>query len=460
MSPFSLFVVDDEESIRKSVSFTLKKRYKVDAFPTAEDALRTLQSQQPDLILLDVGLPGMSGIEALKTIKATYPEIIVIMITACGDIETVIAAMRLGAYDYVVKPIQMDALKSSIKNALQAVRMRKEIQSMQERSLRENVPCFIAESEVIQDVMQMVDRVAQSPDAPVLILGESGTGKELIASTIHYKSPNFKGPFITLNCAAIPGELIESELFGYYKGAFSGAAASGKEGLVEKAAGGTLFLDEVADLSPEAQAKLLRFLESGEYYRLGGARKLHVRTRVVSATNRDVDELIEDKRFRQDLFYRLSVIRIEVPSLTRRREDIVPIANHYLVELGRKYGKHFDDISQEAQEALTRHPWKGNVRELRNVIERCVLIENGPRITLAALAMQGIGAAPLPAANQTAEPENFPPLPARGIDLAALEKHYLQEALSRAQGNDRQAARLLNMSYYAFRYRRKQLSIV
>ncbi len=459
MNRFSLFVVDDEESIRKGLSFSLQKLYRISGFPTAETALQALASERPNLILLDVGLPAMTGIEALKVIRNAYPEIIVIMVTAFEDIQTVIAAMKLGAYDYVVKPIQMDALKSTISNALQTVRMRMEIQAMQERALCENLPCFIAESDAIQDVMQLVERVAKSPDAPVLVLGESGTGKELIASSIHYKSPNFRGPFIALNCAAIPGELLESELFGYEKGAFSGAAASGKEGLVEKAAGGTLFLDEVADLSPEAQAKLLRFLESGEYYRLGSTRKRQVRTRVVSATNKDLEALIEQNRFRRDLFYRLSVIKIEVPSLTRRREDIVPIASHFLVELGRKYGKRFNEISRDAREALTRHSWKGNVRELRNVIERCVLIENGPEITLSALAAQGIGVAPPLAEKDPAETEGFPPLPEQGIDFEALEKHYIREALQRARGNDRQAARLLGMSYYAFRYRRKQMNI-
>jgi DNA-binding NtrC family response regulator len=457
MIPFSLFVVDDEESIRRSVSFSLKKVYKIRAFPTAEEALNKLPTEQPDLILLDVGLPGMTGIEALKLIKARYPEIIVVMVTAYEDIETVIAAMKLGAYDYIVKPIHMDALKTCIGNALQAIRMRKEIQAMQEKSLRENVPCFVSESNTIQDVMQLVERVARSPDAPVLILGESGTGKELIAGTIHYKSPNFKGPFVTLNCAAIPGDLLESELFGYEKGAFSGANTSGKEGLVEKAAGGTLFLDEVGDLSLEAQAKLLRFLESGEYYRLGSTRKLHIRTRVVSATNRDLDELIRDNRFREDLYYRLSVIRIEIPSLDRRPEDIVPIAKYYLTEFCRKYGKRFHDISKEAREALTGYAWKGNVRELRNVIERCVLIENGPEVTLSGLALQGIRAIPRAGGSESAREGGVPPLPEEGINLEALEEHYLKEALHKAKGNDRQAAKLLGLSYYAFRYRKKQM---
>jgi len=456
MSTFTLFVVDDEESIRRGVGFSLKKEYRVHVFASAEEAIESLGAHQPDLILLDVGLPGMSGVDALSLIKGRYPDMIVIMCTAFEDIDTVIAAMKQGAYDYIVKPLQMDTLRTRIANALQSIRMRKEIQALQEKYLRENIPGFIGESDAIQDMMHLVKQVARSPDAPVLILGESGTGKELIANTIHYKSPNFKGPFITLNCAAIPRDLIESELFGYEKGAFTGAAAGGKEGLVERARGGTLFLDEVGDLSPEAQAKLLRFLESGEYFRVGGTQKRKVQTRVVSATNRDLNELIDQGRFREDLFYRLSVIRIEVPSLSRRREDIVPIARYYLLEFSRKYGKEFRTLSGEAEEVLTAHPWKGNVRELRNVIERSVLLENGPELSVAGLRLQGVARAAEGGASEGNG--EFPALPDSGIDLEALEMHYLREALRKAKGNDRQAAKLLGMSYYAFRYRKKQLA--
>lgn len=459
MNRFTVFVVDDEEYIRRSVSFALKHEYKVQVFASAESAIEAMESSAPDLILLDVGLPGMGGIEALASIKGKNPDLIVIMCTGFEDIETVIAAMRQGAYDYIVKPLQADTLRRRIANALQTIRMRKEIQELQEKYLRENIPCFIGESDAVHDMMQLVQMVAKSPDAPILIIGESGTGKELIANTIHYKSPNFKGPFVALNCAAIPRDLIESELFGYEKGAFSGAAAGGKEGLVEHARNGTLFLDEIGDLSLEAQAKLLRFLESGEYFRLGGIQKRTVKTRVVSATNRDLGELIAQGRFREDLYYRLSVLRIEVPSLSRRTEDIIPTARYYLVEFGRKYGKNFQSISKEARDVLVQYPWKGNVRELRNVIERGVLIENGPELTLIGLKMQGLGVSATGAKPCDTRQERFPPLPDEGIDLEALEKHYLMEALRKAGGNDRQAAKLLGMNYYAFRYRKKQITL-
>ncbi|MEW6657622.1 MAG: sigma-54 dependent transcriptional regulator [Thermodesulfobacteriota bacterium] len=455
MQPFSIFIVDDEESIRLGVSFALKKDCRVKTFTTAEEALKALQEALPDLILLDIGLPGMNGIDALGKIKEISREVLVIMITAYEEIDTVIKAMKMGAHDYIVKPIQLDLLRASIKNALKTIKMRKEIQALQERSLRENMPCFIGESDAIQDVMKIVTRVAQSPDTPVIILGESGTGKELVASAIHYQSPNFQGPFVTLNCAAIPRELLESELFGYERGAFSGAAADGKKGLVEQAGGGTLFLDEVGDLSLEAQAKLLRFLEKGEFYRLGGTKKLQVRTRVVSATNKDIQAMIDQGLFRADLYYRLAVIKIRVPSLNERPEDIVPIAKYFLVELSGKFRKEFTGIAPAAENLLQHYPWKGNVRELRNIIERGMLLENGPQLQLTDLGLRGTPPpAPLPRAATVA---GFPPLPDEGLDLAALEKHFIKEALKKARGNSRLAANLLRMSYYSFRYKRKTL---
>ena len=265
MITYTIYVIDDEKSITDGITIALEGDFKLKCFSTAETALEALETDRPDLILLDVGLPGMNGIAALRQIKSSNPDILVIMITAYEDIDTVISAMKLGAYDYVVKPLHMDALEVTICNALDTVRLRKEVQALQKRYLMENLPCFIGESNAIQDVMDFIRMVAKSPDTPILIVGETGTGKELIASTIHYYSPNLKGPFATLNCAAIPKDLIESELFGYEKGAFSGADAAGKKGLIEEAAGGTLFLDEVGDLSLEAQAKLLRFLELGEF---------------------------------------------------------------------------------------------------------------------------------------------------------------------------------------------------
>ena len=382
MNKFSIIVIDDEKTIRDGISMVLDGEYRVSAYPDAEKALASMKKDQPDLVLLDIGLPGMSGIDALKAIRSDYPEVLVIMITAYEDVDTVIAAMKAGAHDYVVKPLHMDGLEVTIGNALETIRLKKEVQALQRKYLKEHIPCFIGESKAIQDVMDFIKTVAQSPDTPVLIQGETGTGKELIAAAIHYNSPNWKSSFATVNCAAIPKDLIESELFGYVKGAFSGADAAGKKGLVQEAADGTLFLDEVGDLSLEAQAKLLRFLELGEFYPLGGTRKKQIKTRVVSATNKNLVEMMETGQFRKDLYFRLGVIKVKVPSLNQRPDDIMPLAKHFLKDFSDKLGKGLSGISSEARDALVQHTWTGNVRELKNVVEAAVIVSNNSELML------------------------------------------------------------------------------
>jgi len=458
MTNYSVFVVDDEGVAREGVTLALKREYQVQAFASAETAIDALESDPPDLILLDIGLPGMSGVEALKVIKKKHPEIIIIMITAYEDVETVISAMKLGAYDYVVKPLKMDSLIANVRVALETISMRKEIQMLHEKYLKENLPCFIGESDSILDIMEIVKRVAESADTSILIVGETGTGKELIAKAIHYRSPHFKGPIVSVNCAAIPKELLESELFGYEKGAFSGADASGKMGLVEKAADGTLFLDEVGDLSLAAQAKLLRFLEEGEYYRVGGTEKHRVKPRIVSATNRDLQKMIEDGEFREDLYYRLAVVKIEIPSLNQRPDDIIPIAQNFLLEFGRKFGKTFTYISPDAEAALQNYHWTGNVRELKNIIERAVLMSDGPVLRAENLELKKIHMDE-PDIKQD-DMQTIPPLSASGIDftsiLGSIEKYYFDAALKMADGNESIAANLLGLTRDKFRYRRKK----
>ena len=459
MNNFSIYIVDDEQSIREGIALAIEERYLVTPFADAETALKDLAQKPPDLILLDIGLPGMSGIEALRQIRASHPDIPVVMITAYEDIETVISAMKSGAYDYVLKPLHMDALEIAIRNALETVRLRKEVQALQQKQLMEHVPCFIAASNAIQDVMDFIKTVAQSPDTPVLIMGETGTGKELLAAAIHYYSPNFKAPLATVNCAAIPKDLIESELFGYEKGAFSGADAAGKKGLIEAAAEGTLFLDEIGDLSLEAQAKLLRFLEQGEFYRVGGTRKIHINTRVVSATNKNLDRLIDLGQFRKDLYFRLGVIKVQVPALNQRPDDILPLAKYFLQEFSKKFGKKFSGISTAARNALLAHNWAGNVRELKNLMEAAVLVGRGPELSAANLGLEAGPRQlhPEPAQNGI----SLPPLPPEGIDLTArlqfIEKHYMEAVLAAAEGNESQAARLLNLNHHTFRYRRRKL---
>jgi DNA-binding NtrC family response regulator len=456
---YSIYIVDDEKTITDAVTMALEDDYRIKAFSDAETVIKQLQTETPDLILLDIGLPGINGIDALRHIKEVYPDILVIMITAYEDVDTVISAMKLGAYDYVVKPLYMDGLEVTIRNSLETIRLRKEVRTLQEKHLKEHIPCFIAESNAIQDVMEFIKMVAQSPDTPVLIMGETGTGKELLASSIHYNSPNFKAPFATVNCAALPKDLIESELFGYEKGAFSGAGAGGKKGLIEEAASGTLFLDEVGDLSRDAQAKLLRFLELGEFYRVGGTKKLHIDTRVISATNKDIDRMIADGQFRKDLYFRLGVIKVKAPSLNERPEDIVPLTKYFLQEFSQKFDKKIARISPEAENVLLAHNWTGHVRELKNLVERAVLIGKGPVLLPGDL---GIGT---PGRNETkargGEKTGFPPIPAEGLDLdgqlQSFEKHYIDEALKIAKGNESKAAKLLNINHHTFRYRRKKL---
>jgi len=459
MITFSIFVVDDEQTIRDGIKMALETDYRISSFSKAEPVLDALDKDPPDLILLDVGLPGMNGIEALRRIKSSNADIVVIMITAYEDIDTVISAMKLGAYDYVVKPLHMDGLEVTIRNALDSVRLKKEIQLLQEKHLKENIPCFISESNAIQDVMDFVKAVAKSPDTPVLIMGETGTGKELIASAIHYNSPNFKAPFATVNCAAIPKDLIESELFGYEKGAFSGAGATGKKGLIEESANGTLFLDEVGDLSLEAQAKLLRFLELGEFYRVGGTNKLKIQTRVISATNKDINKMIEDGQFRKDLYFRLGVIKVQVPSLNERPEDIIPLAKYFLEQFGNKFNKKFVEIPSEVKKALLAHDWAGNVRELKNLMEAAALTGKGPQLKLPELGLES--KYPYRRSATAKNQGGFPPLPPEGLDLPerlqTFEKYYIEQALKFSKGNESKAAKLLNMNHHTFRYRHKKL---
>jgi DNA-binding NtrC family response regulator len=461
VNTYSLYIVDDEDTIRRTLAIAFDGRYRLADFPDAESAVAAARVDPPDLILLDLGLPGMSGIEAIPAFRAIAPEVLIIVITAYEDVKSVVSAMKGGAYDYVVKPLEIDTLEMSIGNALESIRLKKEVQALQERYVRENLPCFIGESNTIRDVMEFVGLLARSPDTPVLIVGETGTGKELIASAIHYRSPNFRGPLVSVNCAAIPRELIESELFGYEKGAFSGASAAGKKGMVDQAEGGTLFLDEVGDLSTEAQAKLLRFLEEGEYYRVGGTRKLTVRARVVSATNRNPQELIGKGLFREDLYYRLAVARVELPSLTARRDDIIPIALHFLLEFNRKFGRSFNGFSREAREALMRHGWKGNVRELRNFVERGVLVGKGAELTREDL---GLGEGNVPMERHSADKDLLhSPLSPEGVDLReaheSVDRHFFSEALRLTGGNETQAAELLRINYSTFRYRRRKMGL-
>ncbi len=461
MIQYSVWIVDDDALIRDGISLSLSEKYTVDTYADAETCLAALATHRPDLILMDIGLPGLSGIDALKKIKANNPGILVVMITAYEDIDTVISAMKYGAYDYVIKPLKMESLEVTIENALQTIRLHKEVLSLQQRYLQENHPLFIGESQSIQDVMSFLSKVAQSPDTPVLIQGETGTGKELIASAIHYRSPNFKGPFVPVNCAALPKDLVESELFGYEKGAFTGAQSHGKKGLIEIAENGTLFLDEVGDLTLEAQAKLLRFMESFEFYKVGGTKMRKIKTRVVSATNRNLRDMIESDEFRKDLFFRLSVIRIDIPALHERPEDILPLVKHFLMLFNKKFSKNISSISKEAETVLRNYRWEGNVRELKNMMERAVLISLGTELTV-----QDLGIEMTP--DSITDPidnidEGLPVMTSKGIDFNKIQENlsvqYYRKAMEMTRGNEVQAAKLLNLNYHTFRYNLKKMNL-
>ena len=457
MTDYTLFIVDDERTIREGITAYIEDDYRIFTYKTAEDALDQLSAKSPDLVLLDIGLPGMDGIDALKAFKAQRPELLVIMITAYEDIHSVIRCMRHGAYDYIVKPLHMEGLEVAIANALETIRLKQEIKDLREHQIQKQQPCFIGESQAIHDVLEYIERVAKSPDTPILVLGETGTGKELIARTIHHQSPVAAGPFVTVNCAAIPKDLIESELFGYENGAFSGARSGGKKGLIETAHKGTLFLDEVGDLSLDAQAKLLRFMEEGEFYKVGSTRKKIVQTRIVSATNRDLEQMIEDGEYRRDLFYRIGVIKINLPSLDQRGEDVLVFARYFLEQFNAKFNTKLTGITPRAQTLLKAHTWKGNVRELRNMMERGVLTARGPELT-----PEDLGLVSPPDAAPAGAPLALPPLTEDGIDLNVkrrfLDEFYFTQAMDLAAGNETQAARLLNLKHHAFRYQYKKIT--
>lgn len=460
MIRYAIAIVDDEETIRDSLDLVMGDEYTLYLYGDAESFLADMSEKKPDVVLMDIGLPVMNGIQALETLKAKTPNTPVIMITAYEDVQMAIRSMKAGAFDFILKPINPDILELTVQKAIGSIALVKEVQMLQEKFLRENEPCFIGESKNIENIMDFINLVSKSPDTPIMILGETGTGKELIAKAIHARSPVFRGPFVAVNCSAFPEELIESELFGYEPGAFSGARLQGKKGFLEEADQGTLFLDEVADLSPAGQAKLLRFLENGEFYKVGGTRKYTVRTRVVSATNKDLDALVEQEKFRKDLYFRLCVVKANIPSLNQRPDDIIPLAKHFLHEFNLKFGKELKGFSARTISFLSSHHYTGNVRELKNIIERSVLVSKGQMISLEEMGLFS---------GQTEERilEKAPALgpgelPQEGVHLADLlsgiEKQYMAQALKRSKGNESQAARLLNMNHHTFRYRWKKLS--
>ncbi|HEX7787111.1 MAG TPA: sigma-54 dependent transcriptional regulator, partial [Methylomirabilota bacterium] len=379
-APATLLVADDDPAVRQSLERALTREgYAVVLAPDGQSALERLQSGGVDLVLSDLKMPGLTGLELLREAKAVAPDVDVILLTAFGTVEEAVRAMKDGATDFQTKPFLRAQLTKVVRQALERRELIAQNRALQKRLddlLRQGN--MIGTSPAFRRLMTLVQQVADS-SATVLIQGESGTGKELVARAIHERSSRRNGPFIAVNCAALPETLLESELFGYEKGAFTGAAGR-KEGRFELADGGTLFLDEIADLSPVTQPKILRVLQEGEFERVGGTRSLRVDVRIVTATNQDLAALVRDKRFREDLFYRLNVITIQVPPLRDKREDVPVLAQHFLRVYAAKNNRQLDGFTDEAIGCLEAYAWPGNVRELENVVERAVVLARGSRV--------------------------------------------------------------------------------
>lgn len=447
-----LLVVDDEHLIRWSLEQNLKKQgYEVVTAGTGEDALRLVREEQPDLVLLDIQLPGISGIDVLEKIKDHDDGIIVIMVTANSGLEYAVNAMRLGAYDYVSKPFNLDELSIVVKKALETSDLKQEVVRLRTETKKDGPPNIIGESKQVKYLMEVLEKVARSEASTVLVQGESGTGKELVAKWIHYSSNRAEKPFIAINCAAVPATLLESELFGHEKGAFTDAKAT-KKGLFELADGGTVFLDEIGDMEMGMQAKLLRFLEDRSFRRIGGSRVFTVDVRIISATNKDLQNSIEEKTFRNDLYYRLQVIPIFLPSLRERKEDIIPLATHFISLYNKDFNKKVQGIASMAERVMTDYSWPGNIRELKNVIERAIILGNDETLLLENLPLEIVAKA----SPQGGAPTSSFRLPPEGIDIEEVEKELIRQALEITEWNQSKAAKKLSLGIDAFRYRMKK----
>ncbi len=449
---FKILIIDDEPILRDSLEIALKNSgYEVLTAVTGEEGLERFQIERPDLILLDHWLPGMNGDEVLRKIKERSPEIPVIIMTAQGSIEMAVNSMKLGAFDFLVKPFDLDQLEDLIRKGLERIRLKKEVEWLRSQYQdRFRTWEIIGVSPKMKEILGLAQKVAQGSETTILIEGETGTGKELLAEYIHFLSPRSSFPFIPINCGAIPKDLFESELFGYEKGAFTGALEKGKIGKVEAAEKGTLFLDEVGELSPAAQVKVLRVLEGKEYFRVGGIEKRKADVRIIAATNKDLEAEVKKGNFRDDLYFRLNVIKLTIPPLRERKEDIVPLFKFYMNSFNEQFKKNFIHLSPEAERILLSYPWPGNVRELRNTVERIILIEKGDTIEPKHLSFLK---------EREVKIETKPIIPPQGIVLEEVEKSYILEALRMKKGNKMQAAKLLGISRSALLYRMEKYKI-
>jgi DNA-binding NtrC family response regulator len=447
---FKILVIDDEPILRESLDVALKTSgYEVLTARTGEEGLERFKKENPDLILLDHWLPGINGDEVLRKIKEGDTEIPIIIMTAQGSIEMAVNLMKMGAFDFLVKPFELDQIEDLIKKGLERIRLKKEVEWLRAQYQEKfRSGGIIGVSPKMKEVLQLAEKVAQGSETTVLIEGETGTGKELLAEYIHFLSARSSFPFIPINCGAIPKDLFESELFGYEKGAFTGALEKGKMGKVEAAEKGTLFLDEVGELPPSAQVKVLRVLDEKEYFKVGGVEKRKADVRVIAATNRNLESEVKKGNFRDDLYFRLNVVTLHIPPLRERKEDILPLFQFFVDRFNEQFKKGFVEISREAREKILSYPWTGNIRELRNTAERIVLLERGDTVLGRHLSFLSGGTEP-----SEGEFQFKPHLPSEGIVLDEVEKHYILEALKTKKGNKLQAAKMLGISRSALLYR-------
>jgi two-component system, NtrC family, response regulator AtoC len=458
-----VLIVDDENNIRRVLAAMLKRDgYEVTTAADGEQAVATLHRTPIDVVVTDLVMPRMGGLELLRHCTSAHPDVPVIMITAHGTVDTAVEAMKAGAFDYITKPFEQEELRKVIAKAARARVL--EGQHVHPPAGDGERPPLVGQSPSMRAVYDVIARVADSPST-VLITGESGTGKELVAQALHRGSSRRTQPLIKVNCAAIPKDLVESELFGYERGAFTGAVGS-KPGRFELADGGTLFLDEIGEIPIEMQVKLLRALQESEFERVGGIKTLRVDVRLIAATNRNLEALIADGRFREDLFYRLNVVPIALPALRDRREDIPLLIQHFIEKYNRRLGKRVERVDEGALEILSAYAWPGNIRELENVMERSVLFADGPLVTVAQLPETlrertgaAVPVAPVGALGAIAAPSGASMKDIVRQAQADLEKTLISRALEETSGNVTRAAKLLQISRKSLQVKMKELGL-
>lgn len=443
-----ILIVEDEKSMRNLLTLILKKRYAVDAAASGEEAIKRISQKLYDLIITDISLPGISGIEVLRKTKETSPDTSVIMITAYASTESAIEALKIGACDYIVKPFNMDEIKIIISNELDKKRLERENLLLKDQlKKKHDFGEIVGKSPRMMEILSVIYKVADT-STTILISGESGTGKEAIARAIHDNSSRGNNQFVSINCGALSEGVLESELFGHMKGSFTGADAT-KQGLFEIADRGTVFLDEIGETSPAMQVKLLRVLQNRKIRRVGGTEEIDVDVRVIAATNQNLDRLVKEKKFREDLYYRIDVIEIKMPPLREKKEDIPILAKHFLKRFNQAIHKDIKGFHDDAMETLQSYHWPGNVRELENVIERAVTLEISNKIRFDSLPEN------IRVGDDGSHTDVKVPISA-GIHLESyledLRKEYMSEALQKCGGVQSKAARMLGMTFRSFRY--------